>query len=91
MVAAVTAVVVVYGAVSLRNRQEVKWAALTEEMREDERLMTTISALADNPLPAFCSEISGESYPNFDEEFVDFVVPYTEADLVSGGGGGVRC
>jgi len=91
MVTAVAAIIVVYGTISVRNAEEAKLAALTQEIWEDELLMTEISALSENALPLFCSDISGESYPDFDEDFMNFVVPSTEADLVSSGGGGVRC
>jgi len=91
MAVAVAAIIVVYGGISVRKVEEAKLAALTQEIWEDELLMTEISALSENALPLFCSDISGESYPDFDEDFMDFVVPSTEADLVSRNGGGVKC
>jgi len=91
MVTAVAAVIVVYGAISVKNLEEAELAALTQEMWEDDLFMIEVSALSENALPLFCSDVSGESYPDFDEEFIDFVVPSTETDLVSCGGGGVKC
>ncbi|MDY6955052.1 MAG: hypothetical protein SWE60_26420 [Thermodesulfobacteriota bacterium] len=91
MVTAVAAIIVVYGAISFKDVQEAKLAALTQEIWEDDLFMTEVSALSENALPLFCSEVSGESYPDFDEEFMDFVVPSTETDLVSRNGGGVVC
>jgi hypothetical protein len=91
MVVAAAAVIVVYGAISARNAEEAKLAALTQEIWEDELLMAEISALSENALPLFCSEISGESYQDFDEDFMDFVVPSSGDDLVSCKEGGVLC
>jgi len=91
MVTAVVAIVVVYGVISEKTSQEAKLATITEEMWEDELFMTEVTGLSEDPLPLFCSDISGESYPDFDEEFMNFVVPSTEADLVSCGRGGLKC
>jgi len=45
------------------------------EMQEAESLMTEISILAENALPAVYLDIIGESYTGFDEEFMQFIIP----------------
>lgn len=89
--AAAMVVVIVYGSKSIKTSQEARLATLTQELWEDDLLMTEIQELSENALPLFCSDISGESYSGLDEEFVDFVVPSTEEDIVSRKGGGVSC
>ena len=91
MAAAAMVLVIVYGSLSMKAAREARLAALTQELWEDDLLMTEIKELSENALPLFCSDISGESYSGFDEEFEDFVVPSTEADIVSRKGGGVSC
>ncbi len=49
---------------------------IAREMMQDEKLMTEISMLEDNSLPASCREISSEGTPDVsDEDIYDFVVP----------------
>jgi len=89
--AAAMVVVIVYGSMSMKTTREARLATLTQELWEDDLLMTEIRELSENALPLFCSDISGESYTGLDEEFVDFVVPSTEEDIVSRKGGGTPC
>ena len=91
MATGVLALVIVYGSMLVKTTQEAELASLTQEMWEDDQLMTEISELAENALPAFYLDISGEPDPDFDEEFIDFVIPSAEGDLVSRNGGGVLC
>jgi hypothetical protein len=91
MSAAAVIVMVIYGTLSMKTTREERMAVLTQEMWEDERLMTEIKELSENALPAFGSSISGEGYSSLDEEFLDFVVPSTETEKVSQNGGGVPC
>ena len=91
MATGVLALVIVGGSMLVKTTREAELASLTQEMWEDDQLMTEISELAENALPAFCLDIAGEPDPDFDEEFIDFVIPATEGDLVSRNGGGVPC
>ncbi len=84
-------VLVVYGSIEWRTRPEERLAAITQEMQEDERLMTEVSLLSENALPGLWLDISGESDPGLDEEFIEFVVPSAEGDVVSLKEEGVLC
>ena len=46
--------------------------------QESDQLMADIDTLVDNALPPIHVYISGESGPEFDEEFMEFVVPITD-------------
>ena len=91
MAAAAMVMVIVYGSGLVQRTREATVAVLTQEMWEDDQLMTEISELSENALPLVCFDISGESEPDFNEEFMDFVVPSTEGDLVSHFTGGGLC
>jgi hypothetical protein len=61
----------------------VNLAALNKEMLSDERLMTEISMLENNPMPLKWEAIAGETDSMVDEAFIDFVVPLGADDEVS--------
>jgi len=60
------------------NNQGATTAQIIREMEEDQRLITEIQYLEENILPDVYTNISGESYEYFDEEFLDFMVPVEE-------------
>jgi anti-sigma factor RsiW len=91
LAAAAVVLVVAYGSVLLKTRQEDRIAALSQEMRNDEQLMTEIRGLSENALPVFCLDIFGASDPGLDEEFIEFVVPFTDDDIVSRNKEGALC
>ncbi len=45
------------------------------EIWEADELLTEISRLSENSLPVVYMDISGESYPGLEEEFIEFVAP----------------
>jgi hypothetical protein len=79
-----TAVVVIMLSLFLfRPTPGVNLAALNKEMLSDERLMTEISMLENNPMPLKWEAITGETNSMVDEAFIDFVVPLGADDEVS--------
>ena len=62
---------------------ERRMADLNQQMWEDHRLMTEISLLEENALPPVYFDIAGESYSDFDEEFMQFVVPSIDNEIRS--------
>ncbi len=90
-VAVAAVMILVYGSITVKTTRETTLASLTQEMWADDRLMTEISELSENALPVFCLDISGESDPGLNEEFIDFVVPSIEGEVVSRNRGGVSC
>lgn len=58
-------------------------AGLTQEMWEDERLMTEISLIEENALSPLYVDISEEQNLLFDEDFMQFVVPIIENEITS--------
>ncbi len=52
----------------------------TQEMLEDEEFMKEVSMLAENALPAVYLDMAGESDPEFNEEFMQFLIPAIEED-----------
>ncbi|MBT8368944.1 MAG: hypothetical protein KJP23_29985, partial [Deltaproteobacteria bacterium] len=56
---------------------------LAAEMMEAEKLMSEVNTLVDNALPSFYLEISGEKFPNYDEEFYQFLIPTIEDDMLT--------
>ncbi|MCD6571565.1 MAG: hypothetical protein J7L53_12770 [Deltaproteobacteria bacterium] len=62
---------------------EDRLARLTQEMWEDERLMTEISMLEEDPLPQLFLDVSAESFSEIDEEFIEFIVPIIEGETLS--------
>jgi hypothetical protein len=51
---------------------------LARDMQEAEQFMTDIALLVENALPPVYLDISGESSPGWDEEFIQFMVPSVE-------------
>ena len=62
----------------LRNTPEVGTDMAGEIFQESDQLMTDIDTLVDNALPPVYIYISGGSEQEFDEEFMEFVVPIIE-------------
>ncbi|NIQ37877.1 MAG: hypothetical protein GTN81_04715 [Proteobacteria bacterium] len=79
----VAAILVVSWFIVFRTESEESTAVLIREMWEDEKLMTEIRALEENPLSYVYREISGGSYPVLDDGFMEFVVPSVEDDTIS--------
>lgn len=58
------------------------------EIYSEEILMTEVNNLIENPLPAKGLFIADDDSADFDEDFIDFVVPSAEDDVLSGIGKG---
>ncbi len=58
-----------------KDKPENRTAQLEREMTEDEQLLDSVDRLEENALPTFYVEVSDLSDPDFDEDFIDFVVP----------------
>jgi len=58
-------------------------ADLMQEMYEDDRLMTEISVLEENPMMETFFEISTESNSILSEEFIDFINPFSDGEELS--------
>jgi hypothetical protein len=56
---------------------------LALEMQEAEQLMTEVGRLVENALPYMYSDISTESNASLDEEFMQFVIPSVEDEILS--------
>jgi hypothetical protein len=56
---------------------------LSGELWEDEKLMTEISSLSENALPQLYMDITGETDPEDDDDFLEFVDPSTEDTSLS--------
>jgi hypothetical protein len=54
-----------------------------ENLLEDESLMRQISEMVENPLSDDMYEISGENGVDFDEDFLQFLVPEIQDDFQS--------
>ncbi|TFG38293.1 MAG: hypothetical protein E4H39_00675 [Syntrophobacterales bacterium] len=54
---------------------------INQELIAAEELMTEVDILVNNALPAVYQDISGESYSEVDEEFIDYVVPAAYEDV----------
>ena len=57
--------------------------SLSGELWEDEDLMTEISRLSENPLPQLYMEITGDTDPEFQDDFMEFVDPLNEDTSLS--------
>jgi len=64
-----------------RAQPEFSMVATNQELIEAEEFMTEVEVLVNNALPAVYLDISGESYMEVDEEFIDYVVPAEYEDL----------
>ena len=62
----------------LRTIPETGTGTLIQEFWESDQLMTDVSMLVENALPPVFLDITGESDSEFDEEFMQFVVPPVE-------------
>lgn len=80
-VAAMTALLIIFVWWSplLRTTHETGTGTLIQEFWESDRLMTDVSMLVENALPPVFLDITGEPDSEFDEEFMQFVVPPIES------------
>ncbi len=87
-------IVIVWWSAPFRTTPEDSGDMLALEMREADRVMTEISMLVENALPAVYLDICGKSDPGLDEEFMQFIAPSIKNETVSyysGKGGVVLC
>ena len=78
----------------LKNTPEIGTDMAGEIFQESDQLMTDINTLVDNALPPVHMYISGGFDQEFDEEFMEFVVPIIEnttPNYNSGMKGAVLC
>jgi hypothetical protein len=54
------------------------------ELYSEEIFISEVNALVENPLPAKYLFVSDEEDTDYDEDFIDFVVPSAEDDVLSG-------
>jgi len=73
--AAAAAIIVVWAAFLIQNRQARNVGNLAQNMVEAERLMTEINGLVENALPPVYLDIVGETRLSQDEDFMDFLIP----------------
>jgi len=73
--AAAAAIIVVWAAFLIQNRQSGSVGNLAQNMVEAERLMTEINGLVENALPPAYLDIVGETRLSQDEDFIDFLIP----------------
>jgi hypothetical protein len=71
-------VLVVWATFLIRNQQQGPVGNLAQNMVEAKILMTEINGLVENALPPVYLDIVGETNPNMDEDFIDFLVPINE-------------
>ena len=78
--AAMTALLIIFVWWSplLRTTHETGTGTLIQEFWESDRLMTDVGMLVENALPLVFLDIIGEPDSEFDEEFMQFVVPPIE-------------
>jgi hypothetical protein len=73
--------VVVSWNVLFRVQPELNPDVINQELLAAEELMTEVDLLVNNALPAVYQDISGESYMEVDEEFIDYIVPAAYEDV----------
>lgn len=78
VVMAALVIVIVWSSALFRTIPETGTIISSQEAWATDRLMVEISVLAENALPPVYLNITGESDPGFDEEFMQFVVPTVE-------------
>ena len=79
-VAAIILVVISWNSL-FRTQPDLPVFATNQELIAAEEFMTEVDALVDNALPAVYRDISGESYSEIDEEFMDYIMPAAFDDL----------
>ena len=85
-VAAIVLVVISWNAL-FRGQPEFPMVATNQELIAAEEFMTEVDLLVNNALPAVYLDISGESYSEVDEEFIDYMVPAAYDDVSRYDGG----
>lgn len=79
-VAAIFLVVISWNAL-FRGQPELPIIATNQELIAAEEFMTEVDVLVNNALPAVYLDISGESYSEVDEEFIDYIMPAAFDDV----------
>ncbi|MBW2173887.1 MAG: hypothetical protein JRF64_04460 [Deltaproteobacteria bacterium] len=82
-VAAALVVIVVWSFPMFRDTPGDNGDMLAREMQETEQFMAEVSMLVENALPPVYLDISAESSADFDDEFIQFVVPSVEEESLS--------
>jgi predicted anti-sigma-YlaC factor YlaD len=82
-VAAALVVIVVWSSPMFRDTPGDNGDMLAREMQEAEQFMAEVSMLVENALPPVYLDISAESSAEFDDEFIQFVVPSVEEESLS--------
>jgi len=85
-VAAIILVVISWNAL-FRSQPELPMVATNQELIAAEEFMTEVDVLVNNALPAVYLDISGESYSEVDEEFIDYIMPAAFDDVSRYDGG----
>ena len=75
-------IVLVWYTMPLKTPTEDQSPQLYNEMWDDYQLMTEIVRLEEHPLPQIYSDISGESSPTIDDEFIQFITPSTQDEAL---------
>ena len=80
--AAVTAVLVlaIWLPIQMRSPLPGDSANLAREMQEAAKLMAEVDMLVENALPPVYNNISGETAPQLDDDFMQFLIPSIEDD-----------
>ena len=76
-------IVIVWWSALFRTTSEDSGDMLAREMWEADRVMTEVSMLVENALPPVYLDICGKSYPDYDEEFMQFLIPPIENEQLS--------
>ena len=82
-VAAALVVIVVWSSPMFRDTPGDNGDMLALEMQEAEQFMAEVNMLVENALPTVYLDISAESSADFDDEFIQFVVPSVEEESLS--------
>jgi hypothetical protein len=85
-IAAIILVVISWNTL-FRAQPEFPVIATNQELIAAEDFMTEVDLLVNNVLPAVYLDISGESYLEVDEEFIDYMVPAAYEDVSRYDGG----
>ncbi len=76
-------IVIVWWSALFRTTSEDSEDMLAREMWEADRVMTEASMLVENALPPVYLDICGKSDPDYDEEFMQFLIPPIENEQLS--------
>lgn len=76
-------IVVVWWSGMTHTASKMNSGGLSEELWEDEQMMTEISMLSENALPPLYMDIAGEPDPGTTEDFMEFIDPMQENNSLS--------